>query len=264
MPDCLSNIKEMDSLICSSNGLYRNFLGYGVEDTELFLVPERDWNNFCRQRELVDSSYGVYFPRNQRAVIRNENSLSLFHEYFGHGLYCEKSLMGRKLVELEKKLLEEERQEFSSRKFTLRDLKKFRQQNKTFKELENFRQENLVDYELFAIWTEYLLSETHGLKEEFGRKYDSLSGQDKDSVESVINFSKEYGNLATMYAQGMARRTTPERVRGLLSDIYGNKLNDAIFALLYGSKREFSDIDVFVVSDHITPVINDWLDVRSY
>jgi len=78
-------------------------------------------------------------PRNQTAVVQEQNSLSLFHEYFGHGLYSEQSLSGRKLVDLEKRLLEEEKQEFSSGKFTLEDVQKFRNANLTFQELDKFR-----------------------------------------------------------------------------------------------------------------------------
>ncbi|MEM4271453.1 MAG: hypothetical protein QXO70_05175, partial [Candidatus Pacearchaeota archaeon] len=240
-----------------------DLLGYAPKQTILQQIPESQWNEFSKQRGLNQNSYGIYLPRNQTAVVRNENPLSLFHEYFGHGLYCEQNLTGRKLVDLEKRLLEEEIQEFSNSRFSLEDLQRFRKQSQTFQELEHFRQENLERYELFAIWTEYLLSGEHGLKEDFERKYDSLSGQEKEAVDSVINFSENYGNLATMYAQGMARRTTLERVRRLLGDIYKDKLKDVRFALLYGSKKEFSDIDVFMVGEG-TPneAHSDWLDVK--
>lgn len=117
---------------------------------------------------------------------------------------------------------------------------------------------------MFAIWTEYLLSGEHGLKEDFERKYDSLSGQEKEAVDSVINFSSQYGNLATMYAQGMARRTTAERVRRLLGDIYKDKLKEVRFALLYGSKKEFSDIDLFVIGYELPKISNEWIDITSY
>ena len=62
----------------------------------------------------------------------------------------------------------------------------------------------------------------------------------------------------------MARRTTPNRIKGLLEDVYGNKLEDVKFALLYGSRKEFSDIDVFMIGEDIPRIRNDWLDVVSY
>jgi len=255
---------ETKYLLDSSKQFYQDLLGYSPEQTSLKQIPEFQWNEFAKTRGLNPNSSGIYLPRNQTAVIRNENPLSLFHEYFGHGLYCEQNLTGRKLVDLERKLLDEEKQEFQSRQFTLEDIQRFRQQNQIFQELENFRQENLGRYELFAIWTEYLLSGENNLREDFERKYDSLSGQEKEAVDSVINFSSQYGNLATMYAQGMARRTTPARVKRLLEDVYKDKLKDVRFALLYGSRKEFSDIDVFVVGSEIPRIRNDWIDVASY
>jgi len=251
------------TLLDSSNQFYQDLLGYKPEQTSLQQIPEFQWNQFTEQRGLNPNSSGIYLPRNQTAIIQEENPLSLFHEYFGHGLYCEQNLTGRKLVDLEKRLLEEEKQEFSSKRFSLEDLQRFRKQNKTFQELASFKQENLERYEIFAIWTEYLLSGEHNLRDEFGRKYDSLSGQEKEAVDSVIGFSEQYGNLAAMYAQGMARRTTVGRIRRLLQDIYKDKIKNVNFALLYGSRKEFSDIDVFIVSDDF-PETDSWLDVRVY
>ena len=252
------------ALLDSSNQFYQALLGYKPEQTSLQQIPESYWNEFSTQRGLNPTSSGIYLPRNQNAIIRDENPLSLFHEYFGHGLYCEQNLTGRKLVDLEKRLLGEEKDEFSNSKFSLEDLQKFREKNKTFEELDEFRKQNLLQYETFAIWTEYLLSGEHGLREDFERKYDSLSGQEKEAIDSVINFSEQYGNLATFYAQGMAKGTTPERVKRLLEDIYKDKLEDVKFALLYGSRKEFSDIDIFMVGEEIPRIRNDWIDVVSY
>jgi len=251
-------------LIETSVAFYQDLLGYSPEQTSLQQIPENQWNEFAEQRGLNPNSSGIYLPRNQTAIIQGENPLSLFHEYFGHGLYCEQNLTGRKLVDLEKRLLEEEKQEFSSGRFTLEDIQRFRHQNRTFQELETFRQENLGRYELFAIWAEYLLSGGHGLREDFERKYDSLSGQEKEAVDSVINFSETYGNLATMYAQGMARRTTAERVRRLIKDLCGEKLDTIRFGVLFGSKEEFSDIGLYLVSDEIEPFSSDWIDARVH
>jgi hypothetical protein len=255
---------QIKTLLDFSNQFYQDLLGYKPEQTLLRQIPESEWNNFTTQRELNPNSLGIYLPRNQTAIIQEENPLSLFHEYFGYGLYCEQSLTGRKLVDLEKQLLEEEKQEFSKKKFTFDELNKFREKSETFQELDYWWKNNLETYELFAIWTEYLLSGEHNLREDFERKYDSLEREEKEDVDSVINFSKSYGDLATFYAQGMARRTTLERVRRLLGDIYKDKLKDVRFALLYGSRKEFRDIDVFMVGEEIPRIRNDWIDIVSY
>ena len=253
---------RVESLVDSSNSFYQDLLGYKPEKTFLKQVSENQWNKFTTQRGLNPDSSGIYLPRNQTAVISGDNPLSLFHEYFGHGLYCEQSLSGRKLIDLEKRVLEEEKQEFFSRKFTLEDIQKFRQRNSTFQKLEEFRKQNLTQYETFAIWTEYLLSGEFGLKDEFGRKYDSLENRDKEAIDSIIGFSEQHGNLATFYASGLARKITPERVKRLLEDVYGNEVvNNSKLILLTGSKKLFSDIDLFASSDYLQPNKNNWLDL---
>ncbi|MEM4330898.1 MAG: nucleotidyltransferase domain-containing protein [Candidatus Pacearchaeota archaeon] len=254
----------IEELKKETDRLYLEILGYFPEKTSLEQIPENKWSKFAMQEGFNKNSFGVYLPRNQIAIVRDKNPLSLFHEYFGHGLYCEQSLVGRKIVDLERILLEEERREFKGKNFSLEDLKKFRERNKTFQELEKFKQENLGRYELFAIWTEYFLSDKFCFLDNFEKKYDFMSKKDRETLESLIIFSKRYGNLSTMYAQGMARRTTAERVKRLLEDIYKDKLKDVKFALLYGSKKEFSDIDIFIVGEEIPKISNEWIDVAIY
>jgi len=78
----------------------------------------------------------------------------------------------------------------------------------------------------------------------------------------MINFSEQYGNLAAFYVQGMAKRTTPERVKNLLGDIYDNvAVNNSKLILLTGSKKPFSDIDLFASSNYLQSVKNNWLDL---
>jgi len=264
MMQVLKQAPKTKHLLDSSNDFYQDLLGYKPEQTSLEQIPENQWIKFTRERGLNSNSPGIYFPRNQSAVIKEENPLSLFHEYFGHGLYCEQNLTGRRLVDLERKLLEEEKQEFQGRQFILEDIQKFRQQNKTFQELDELRKQNLGVYELFAIWTEYLLSDKHGLKDEFGMKYDSLRGQEKESVDSAINFSEQYGNLATFYEFGLGKVQDKERLLKLSKEIFNGKLDETNLILHFGSGKPFSDIDFFIISNKIEPSYCDWLDIRAY
>ena len=248
----------------SSNSFYQDLLGYKPEQTSLQEISETQWNEFALSRRLNPNSHGIYLPRNQTAVIRDENPLSLFHEYFGHGLYCEQSLAGRRLVDLEKVLLEKEKEEFQGRKFTLEDVQRFRQKNQTFQQLDEFRKQNLAKYELFAIWTEHLLSGEFGLRNEFKGRYDNFTREERKTVDSVINFNKQYGNLATFYAFGLKKIQDKKRLLKLSSDIFGRKLERARLILHFGSGKEFSDIDFFVVSNDIPSIYDHWIDIRAY
>ena len=253
---------EFERCLDFSNQFCQDLLGYKPEQTSLQIIPFSEWLGFTSERNLDSDSLGIYSPRNRTAMIKGENPLSLLHEYFGHGLYCEQSLAGRELVDLERKLLGEEREEFEGRNFTLSEIKRFRLRNKTFRELHEFKEQNLGRYELFAIWAEYFFSKELGLEKEFERKYDSFPSEDNEMINSVINFSERYGNLATFYAQGIARRTTPERARKLLEEIYGRKnVDNSKLILLTGSKKPFSDIDLFASSNYLKATNNGWLDL---
>jgi hypothetical protein len=258
-------MKLIKSLLISCNEFYQELLGYSCKKTQLFVIPSKKWKKFVKKAGLDTYSTGAYFPRNQMAIISDNNPLSLFHEYFGHGLYCEQNLIGRKLVELEKKLMEEEKIFFRNTKnLNSQNLQKFRRQNRTFRELIKFKRQNQGKYELFAIWTEYLLSRENNMLNSFEKKYENLTKKEKEIVENIINFSKIFGDLATFYAQGMAKQINVERVKKLLEEIYKDKLKNAKFILLYGSKKEFSDIDIFMVGENIPELHSSWLDVRVY
>ena len=256
------SVKELKSTIDFCNDYHLNLLGYKPEQIGLRIFSDGEWGSFCERIGLNSNSSGAYLPRNQTAFLDGNNHLSLFHEYFGHGLYCEQNLTGRKLIELEKRLLEEERREFQNREFTLEELGEFRKQSENFQNLDEHRRENRIKYELFAIWTEWLLSSEMGLKEKFERRYYGFSSEDRQVIDRVINFSEGNGELAGFYNQGMARRTTAKRVKRLLQDIYKDKLKDVRFVLFYGSRKEFSDIDVFIVGENPQESHSDFLDVK--
>ncbi len=255
---------ESNISIKSINDFYRDLLGYTLKETSLNLIQEDKWDLFCKNSGYNANSSGIYLPRNQTAIVRQGNPLSLFHEYFGHGLYCEYSKPGQELVNLEKKLLEQEKQEFRDKQFTLKDLKKFREKSEDFQKLIEFRKKNLMQYESFAIWTEYLLSEKCNLKESFQRKYFSFSKKDNSGISSIPSFSKLYGVLATFYEFNLARVQDEKRLLHISEDIFKTKLNRTPLLLHFGSGKPFSDIDLFVISNEINSMHSNWLDIRAY
>ena len=255
---------ELNNLIEVSFQIYSNLLGYSIEQTSLKVLNKNKWENFCNEYHLDFDSKGIYLPRNQTAIIPKNNELSLFHEYFGHGLYCEQSLTGRRLVELEKKLLEEEKEFFDGRNFTKEDLKNFRKENKTFNYLNNFRKENLGIYEEFAVFSEYFLSKKFKLNMLFERKYKKLNRDFRDYIGKIISFNEKFGDLATFYEFGLGKIQDKERLLKLSKDIFNSKLNETNLILHFGSGKPFSDIDFFIISNNIEPFYCDWLDIRAY
>ncbi|MBU2615925.1 MAG: hypothetical protein KKC19_02370 [Nanoarchaeota archaeon] len=70
--------------------------------------------------------------------------------------------------------------------------------------------------------------------------------------------------MATFYELGLARRTTAERIKGLLRDMCGKQLDSIKLGVLFGSRAPFSDVDIYLVSDEIKPFHSDWIDVRIH
>jgi len=171
----LRDSTALRNLLETSNSFYQDLLGYKPEQTQLEIISKNKLDELVSQKGFNPNSSGIYLPRNQTAIIQEGNLLSLFHEYFGHGLYCEQSLTGRELVDLERRLLKEEKEFFNEKKFIKEDLDNFRKENGTFKYLINFKENNLEIYEGFAIFTEYFLSKNFGLKNLFEEKYEKLN-----------------------------------------------------------------------------------------
>ncbi len=255
---------ESQSAINSINKFYEDFLGYSIKKTTLNPIEENNWNSFCKDSGYNINSSGIYLPRNQTAIVREGDILSLFHEYFGHGLYCEYSKPGQELVNLEKKLLEQEKQEFQGRQFTLNEIQQFRKNNYNFQELIEFRKKNLIQYESFAIWTEYFLSKEFNFKNLFNEEYRSLDKEGLDLISSFVNFSRNYGDLATFYAFDMKRVQDERRLLRLSKDVFKSKFDRARLILHFGSGKPFSDIDLFIASNEITSIHSNWLDIRAY
>jgi hypothetical protein len=80
-------------------------------------------------------------------------------------------------------------------------------------------------------------------------KYDSMPESERNQFDKILSFSKRYGNLSTFYTAGFERKITIPRVKMLLEDIYKSPIQDARFIVVYGSRKPFSDIDIFAVSE---------------
>jgi hypothetical protein len=243
---------------------YQDLLGYFPQKTKLKIIKEENWQEF-----LLDNSYslncsGIYNSRSQTAIIPDNNPLSLFHEYFGHGLYYERTREGVKLVNLEKELLKSEQEEFQNKNFTLDELNNFRKSNKTFEKIVAFYESNKIKYELFAIWSEYFLSKKMGCENIFEERAEKLPFILNQAVNDVIEFSHKYGNLATFYAFELEKFSDIKRAETLLKDILKEDISSVKFGVLFGSRKPFSDMDIYLVSDEISPFHSEWIDIRIH
>jgi hypothetical protein len=255
---------NIEEVLRSSHYFYTDLLGYTVNETSLTSIPDTEWGQYTQARGLNPNSEGVYLPRSQEAIMKADNPLSLFHEYFGHGLYFEHTGAGNGIIQLEQELLSEEANEFEGRRFTSEDLELFRKSSATYDKLIREKDNSLENFELFAVWTEKLLDIKYGSN---GTDWaDKYQGQEllHEKVGMIDECSKRNGLLYTLYDSGLRRNTTPTQVNRLIDDIYKDSKKDIVFAILYGSKQEFSDIDVLMVSKGIGGIETNCLDISAY
>ncbi len=258
--------QNLVNIVHQTSQHYQQLLNIKPRRTKLQILLRDEWQNFCQRFNLNHDSEGIFLSRNLTAYLLQDSNvlpLNLFHEYFGHGLYCEYSKQGKVIERLEKRLITEERRNFKKKQFTLEELLKFRKQNQIFRLLQKEREKNLGLYETFAIWTEYYLSEFFKIKDKFEEKYKDTPKEVKDNLEKLLNFQQNYGGLALFYEIGIPKYYDVNKIKNLLEDIFKDKISSARLIVLYGSRKPYSDIDLFVVSNKIKDFKNEWLDIYS-
>ena len=185
---------KLKNLVNQISGQYFNILNIKPEKTNLQILDKKEWNDFCSKYNFDRTKEGILLPRNLTAYLLEDSDyldLNLFHEYFGHGLYCEYSKIGKSVVELERRLMKEE-EEFFRKDFSFEELKEFRRNNETFKLLQQATEKNLGLYEIFAIWTEHYLSEIQGIGYKFDEKYKEMPLDIKMQLEKILEFQQDY------------------------------------------------------------------------
>ena len=140
------------------------------------LHPQREWDDFCRSRNSNPTTLeGTYLPRTLSAHLKEQTpflQLNVFHEYVGHGGFCEHSGIGRRIVRYEQELAEIEKQILEVDE--LPDGLHFRldASNPFFDgyarlrdEYANFFRTHHNYYEGFSYWLEHHLAKLYGFSE---------------------------------------------------------------------------------------------------
>lgn len=235
--------------------------GISVKESLLCAHSAGGWNQFSREGGF--NAEGAYLVRSREAHVNSDSEFALidtFHEYFGHGLYTEHSVYGRKLYSLEQKLMKEEKEAGISSK---QELEAFRENSGTCKQIRDFQEKTLVSYEGFAMWMEWYLSMLTGNTGIYEKKASLRSGNAKALTSSFIEFSKQNTDYALLYANGFPKHYNIGILGEIARNIFRNDLSSIDFALVYGSRKPCSDIDLFIVSDKIPCFFTGWLDVYS-
>lgn len=208
------------------NDFLNQRFGIYSESSTLTIHDDNSWNAFCERGSYEKSANGLYLPKSLSAHIRDSEFVAqnLFHELFGHGLFVEKSLIG-KLVR------------------------------------ENKDKRFYNEYEGFALWIEWYLSNLVGCNEIFEKRFNKFQPQETELFRRMADHFLEFGDYNLLYTLGFEKHYDTNVLRDILSKMYRNK--EMKFALAYGSKKPFADIDFFIVSDEIHSFTNHWLDVYA-
>lgn len=187
----------LDSLLQDASAFLEEEFGLEIEESELKLYSAENWSRFCEVNDFDAESEGIYVPKSHTAYAKADSDVllsNIFHEYFGHGLFCEHSSIGKTLVEIE--------QEGGDGWEYLHE-----EINPTAQPL-GICQRNIGNYEGFALWMEALLCEETGNSEVWERKKERLSQEDtmlfeyfkkaeqkltRSGFMAQLGFPKEYG-----------------------------------------------------------------------
>jgi len=236
-------------LINDINNHFFNKFKFQIEKSVLKQYDAKSWQKFCRQLELNDAE-GAYLLCDYSAHLLAETKYfhqNLYHEYFGHGLFVEHSLIGKKLKNLETRAIIETESFDSDKDYACQELSGY------FNNYQEF-------FEGFALWIEYYLSRFNHELETFNDKFSRLNRKKQLLLEKFRLYEEKYNDYSLVYSCALPKHYNPEILETILHNIF--EKNSIKFALVYGSRKPYSDIDIFMVSNN-KPLFLGWLDVYS-
>ena len=243
--------------------------------SEFNIKPEKSKYEIHSDNEYLNkseqTSQGVYLPRSLTAHLKKSSKflqVNLLHEYFGHGLFCEHAIPGQKIVSLEKSLEETEKEMLGVTKLPKNSHFQVNSNNPLFNkyvtkrgELKEFLSQNLHNYEGFAMWLEHFLAEKLNKKSLFDKKMSKVHPDFKELFEQFHDYSEVNGNFALISKLGFPKYYNSNTLVDTLRKMYKKNFDSIKLVVLCGSKKPYSDIDLFIVSDKIKSTYNFWLDI---
>jgi len=241
------------------------------------LYDDEKWQSLITAGKLPNGTEGFYLPRTNVAYLASMSPflvLNLYHEFHGHGLFFEKSLLGREMAEKDRKLAEMEKEIIGLDSLSDGILKLdnkhplFPKYLEVRRNLEGINSHSYKVVEGFAVWMEHFLSKKFNKEGLFFEKQREMKKRFKEKYKiseegfrKFMKFENDMGKHWLMYQLGFPKKYTDEILVELLERYYKNRFGNIVFALLYDEKPD-SDIDLFVVSnDRSHSYYNGWLDI---
>ncbi|MEM5777913.1 MAG: nucleotidyltransferase domain-containing protein [Candidatus Aenigmatarchaeota archaeon] len=244
-------MRYLDFIIQDASSFLRTEFNLQLEQSQLKIYSPENWQNFCNVNGFNANSEGLYVPISYSAYVRIDSPVlvsNVFHELFGHGLFCEHSQIGKRLVEI-----------IQNRE----DEKSF-----LYNEVDPQKQplglcrRNIGNYEGFAVWLEALLCNETDTSNIFEQKKDRLPNDYISLFEYFQDVEQRLSRFGFMSQLGFPKFYDDSKVLDVVKRVYGSAFYNINFIIIYGSQKPESDIDLFVVSNNpSTNFFNGWLDI---
>ena len=223
--------------------------GLEISESQLKHYSKEQWKEFCNANGFEKKCDGVYIPKSLIAYV-NESSKFIvsdsFHEYFGHGLFCEHSIIGQELVKSEQKGEDSYKYLFDINTIITSGLTR----------------RNIDNYEGFATWMEALLCKETGNNKIWEMKKEKLPRERIDLLEYFRLYEHAMTKYGLMAQMGFPKRYEPSKIVNVVKALYGKHFKEIESIIAYGSKKPYSDIDLFIVSKEASgEFFNGWLDI---
>lgn len=241
----------LDNLLLDVSSFVQSEFNLQLQKSELKPYSLENWQDFCQVNGFDVHSEGLYVPASYSAYVRTDSLVlvsNVFHEYFGHGLFVEHSQIGKRLAEIIQNSGDE-------RSFMFDEVNPQEQ-------LFGLANHNIHNYEGFALWLEVLLCKETDNSKVWQLKRDRLPDDFVSLFEYFEDAEQRLSRFGFMSQLGFPKYYDDKKVLDVVKRIYSSSFDNIDFAVLYGSQKPESDIDLFVISNnHSTNYFNGWLDI---
>jgi predicted nucleotidyltransferase len=167
---------------------------------------------------------------------------------YGHGLFCEHSQLGKRLVDII-------RGGENEKSFLYTEVNP---QEKSF----GLAKHNIHNYEGFAVWLEALLCKETNNSKVWQLKRDRLPKDFVSLFEYFEDIEKRLSRFGFMSQLGFPKFYDDNKILDVVRRLYSSAFGNVDFVVLYGSQKPESDVDMFIISNNpSTNYFNGWLDI---
>lgn len=226
----------MGKLIERASGILEDKFRIKPEKSRLYL--HEDIASFLRQTESPNAQ-SLFLPKTLSAHAPSNRLDLAIHEYLGHGLYCEYTKYGKRIVEEEKRF----------HAMRPEEIEQARQVHNCFAPL----------FEGHALWTEDFLLRAllqgqlleRRVEELKTLKFSSVGVPEfktqRDLYDGVKGFEKAKGIYETWYSFGLPRKFDGATLTEIAKEKLKERFKNLVFLVHFGSTNEERDIDLCAV-----------------